>query len=79
MPVQVVDEVLQHVHHVGVHVVEGDGQVTAAVNTLNTFYLQPLLAFQYGQIPLQYHLLLWVFYVVPKPESRIPPLPLVDL
>ena len=36
--VEVVDEVLQRVHHVGVHVVEGDGQVTAAVNTLNTFY-----------------------------------------
>ena len=34
--VEVVDEVLQRVHHVGVHVVEGDGQVAAAVQTLNT-------------------------------------------
>ena len=34
--VEVVDEVLQRVHHVGVHVVEGDGQVAAAVHTLNT-------------------------------------------
>ena len=36
--VEVVDEVLQRVHHVGVHVVEGDGQVAAAVQTLNTVY-----------------------------------------
>ena len=34
--VEVVDEVLQRVHHVGVHVVEGDGQVAAAVQTLHT-------------------------------------------
>ena len=34
--VEVVDEVLQRVHHVGVHIVEGDGQVAAAVQTLNT-------------------------------------------
>ena len=36
--VEVVDEVLQRVHHVGVHVVEGDGQVAAAVHTLHTVY-----------------------------------------
>ena len=36
--VEVVDEVLQRVHHVGVHVVEGDGQVAAAVQALNTVY-----------------------------------------
>ena len=78
MPVQVVDEVLEHVHHVGVHVVEGDGQVAAAVHTLNTFCSQPLVGLKQC-ILLQYHLYLWVFYVMPKPESWILPLPLVDL
>ena len=85
---QVVDEVLQQQHPVRVDVVEGDGQVAAAVQTLKEQFQTKrrfLKISQSWRRPLHRstceprHLLLLVLHVAPVPEACAAPPPVRDV